>query len=125
MSRYVLDAGALIALDRNDARMWERYQRARRDEIPLVTHGGVVAQVVRGARQARLAQALRAIDVLPLDRELGSATGLLLGDARTHDVVDAALVVISRAGDTILTSDPDDLERLVAASGVDVTVVPV
>ena len=80
---------------------------------------------MRGARQARLAQALRAVDVLPLDRELGSATGLLLGDARTHDVVDAALVVISRAGDTILTSDPDDLERLVAASGVDVTVVPV
>lgn len=125
MTRHVLDAGALIALDRNDPAQWQRLEGARRDGIPLVTHGGVIAQVVRRGRQARLAQALGSIDVVALDRDLGRATGRLLAESETSDVLDAALVVISRDGDTIYTSDPDDLERLVAASGIDATIVPV
>ena len=125
MSRYVLDTGALIALDRNDAAMWKRLWTARRVGTRCVTHGGVIAQAVRGPRQARLAQFLPALDVVPLDRELGRQTGYLLAAARTSDVVDAALVVMSRDGDTILTSDPDDIERLVAASGIDATIVGV
>ena len=54
----VLDAGALIALERDDRLMWERLRRAlRTDDLP-VTHGGVIAQVWRGGsgRQARLAR---------------------------------------------------------------------
>lgn len=125
MSRYVLDAGALIALDRNDTTLWARYRRARRDGVPLVTHGGVIAQVVRSGRQARLAQALPTFEVVVLGTVLGRATGYLLAESRTDDVIDAALVVISNAGDTIFTSDPDDIERLVAASKKDVSIVQV
>jgi hypothetical protein len=49
--------------------------------------------------------------------------GVLLGKTRTTDVVDAAVVVLAVAGDCILTSDPDDMARLVAAAGIDADVV--
>jgi hypothetical protein len=42
-----------------------------------------------------------------------------LAQSRTADVVDAAVVLGAAArGDRIVTSDPEDVERLVAASGV-------
>ena len=91
----------------------------------MLTHGGVVAQVVRRATQARLARVLPSIDVIAIGRELGRATGYLLAESKTRDVIDAALVIISRDGDTILTSDPDDVEHLVGAAGIDVTIVGV
>lgn len=121
--RLVLDAGALIALDRGSRDTWGRLATARANGTRLVTHGGVIAQAWRSGRQARLASALDAIEVLPIDRELGRLAGLLLAAARTTDVVDAALVVISRDGDRILTSDPDDLMRLATAAARDVEIV--
>ena len=114
----VLDAGALIALDRNDRAMWVRLEAARRRGDDLMTHGGVVGQVWRGGpRQARLAAALSGIDVRPLDERLGRAAGELLTAAGGHDVVDAALVLLAVDGDDIVTSDVDDLEVLAAAAG--------
>jgi hypothetical protein len=125
MSRMLLDAGPLIALDRNERAMWKRLVGARRDGTPLVTHVGVVAQVWRGRRQARLAQALRAIKVTSLDASLGRAIGELLGASRTDDVVDASLVILSQTGDRIYTSDPDDLLALARAAERDVEIIPV
>lgn len=41
------------------------------------------------------------------------AAGQLCGATRTHDVIDAAVVLCARArGHAVLTSDPDDLRRL-------------
>lgn len=125
MSRYVLDAGALIAVDVDDRTMWTRLWAAHRTGVACVTHGGVIAQVVRGPRQARLNRLLPILDVVALDLALGRATGHLLARSRTADVVDAALVVIARPGDTILTSDPDDIEKLAIASNKDVSIVQV
>lgn len=113
----VLDAGALIALDRNDRAMWVRL-KALHDagELP-VTHGGVIGQVWRGGpRQAHLASALGGIDVRPLDERLGRAAGELMGTTASSDVVDAALVLLAADGDEIVTLDRDDLEILVAAT---------
>jgi hypothetical protein len=113
----VLDAAALIALDRNDRAMWVR-MKAQFDarELP-VTHGGVVGQVWRGGpRQARLATALAGIDVRPLNEYLGRAAGELMGTTRTSDVVDAALVLLAADGDEIVTLDRDDFATLVAAA---------
>jgi hypothetical protein len=46
--------------------------------------------------------------------------------SRTADVVDAVVVTIAlRQRATILTSDPDDIKRLVSASGREVAVVAV
>lgn len=120
----VLDAGALIALDKNERPMWARLKAARAaGEIP-VTHGGVVAQVWRGgARQARLARTLAGIDVQPLDQPLGKATGELLAATGLSDVVDAAVVLLAHDGDDIITSDPDDLARLARSTGRHVELV--
>jgi hypothetical protein len=125
VSRYLLDTGALIALARDDVAMWSRLAGALRDGIGLVTHGGVLGQSWRHARQARLARALRAIDVKPLDAAVGRSAGELLAKARMSDVVDAALIVLSRTGDKIYTSDPDDLLLLAEVAGRDVEIIPV
>jgi hypothetical protein len=92
-----------------------------------VTHGGIVGQVWRcaGGRGARVAQLLPGLDVRPLDCALGRRAGLLLGKARRADVIDAALALLAADGDTILTSDPDDIAQLVRAAGAHVDVVRV
>lgn len=126
MSRILLDAGALIALDRNDRAMWQRLAIARRDGISLVTHGGVIGQVWRKpARHARLAPVLRAIDIRPLDSELGRLAGELLARSGSSNVIDAALVALSRTDDRIFTSDADDILRLAAAARRDVDVLAI
>lgn len=109
----VLDSGALIALDRNERAMWVRMKAAQIiGEVP-VTHAGVVAQVWRGSpRQARLAQALKGIDVRSLDDRMGRAAGALLGVTGTLNVIDAAVVLLANDADDIITSDADDMAQL-------------
>jgi hypothetical protein len=114
----VLDSAALISLDRNERPMWVRLKTCERAGEPPLTHGGVVGQVWRGGpRQARLAQALHGIDVRPLDDDLGRAAGALLGRTRQADVIDAAVVLLATDGDEIVTSDSDDLDPMVQATG--------
>lgn len=114
----VLDAGALVALERNERPMWLRLKAAHLDgDLPL-THAAVLAQVWRGGpRQARLARALDGIDVRAFDEPLGRAAGQLLAAAGGADVVDAGVVLLAADGDEIVTVDPDDLEQLAEASG--------
>lgn len=119
MSRLILDAGALIALDRNDRAMWARLVRVLEREQDLVTHAGIVGQVWRNpTRQARLARSLKFVDVRPLDVELAKESGLLMAAAKMIDVHDAALAVLCRANDTLLTSDVHDLASLLSARGL-------
>jgi hypothetical protein len=114
----VLDSGALIALGRNERPMWTRLKAAQMAGDLPVTHAGVVGQVCRGGpRQARLAQALAGVDVRALDEPLGRAAGELLGATGLSDVIDAAVVLVADDGDDIVTSDRDDFELLVSASG--------
>lgn len=122
----VLDCGALIALERGDRAMWERLKRAMQVGLPPVTHGGVLGQAWRagGPRQALLARALEGLDVVPLDSRLGRAAGGLLALAGGSDVIDAALVLLARDGDRIVTSDLDDLASLARAAELDVDLVP-
>jgi hypothetical protein len=116
--KLVLDSGALIALERGDRAMWRRLKSANlASEVP-VSHGGVVGQAWRGrgARRALLAKALSGVDVRALDESLGKAAGELLAQSRKTDVIDAALVLLADDGDSIVTSDPDDLKALATAS---------
>jgi hypothetical protein len=121
----ILDAGALLALERNDKAVWQRFESAGLAGFPPVTHGGVVGQAWRagGPRQARLATALAGTEVLPLDDELGRKAGRLLGKSGTRDVIDAALVLLAEDGDEIITSDPSDLEALLLHTRIDVDVI--
>ena len=117
MTALILDAGALIAIERDDPVVYKKIQNALRAGQPVRTNPNVVAQLWRnGARQARLAKALRMVEVVPITREDGYRAGVLLGATRTKDVVDATVALLAKAGDEVYTSDPGDLKALCAAT---------
>jgi len=117
--RYVLDAGALIAMERIDRALARRLLVAQADNVPLITSSAVVAQVLRDpARQVALTRALRGIKEEPLDEVAARAIGPLLARTGSTDVVDAHLALLAGAGDEIITSDPEDLARLTAGRPV-------
>jgi predicted nucleic acid-binding protein len=124
MSNFAYDAAVLVAADRNERRTWAEH-RARLEfgAVPLVP-APVVAQVSRSPQQAQLRRFLTGCVVVPLGETEAHEAGRLLRLTKTSDVVDAVLVTTAlRQKATILTSDPDDIERLVRASGREVAVV--
>lgn len=116
MTALVLDAGALIAFERNDRRVTVLLSRARTHGFALVVPAGVVGQVWRdGSRQARLARLLASAEVRveALDDRRAREAGQRCGISGTSDVIDASVVLSARAlRAPVLTSDPDDLRRL-------------
>ncbi len=112
----VLDAGALIAFDRNDRRLRTLVELAVKRGVPLHAPSGVIAQVWRdGRKQARLARLVASgfVGVHPLDTPEAQAVGVLCGQARHADIVDASVVLLAhRHRAKVITSDPDDLRRL-------------
>lgn len=122
----VLDAGALIGIDRNDRRVAGLIELGRRAGAELVSTAPVLGQAWRdGARQAQLARSLPMIDVRPVDIDQAKSAGELLASASTSDVVDALVAQLAMPADQILTSDPDDLNQLITARGVTAIVVSV
>lgn len=111
-----LDAGALIAFDRNDRRLVALIARAREHGFALSVPAGAVGQAWRnGRRQARLARLLAAgnVEVEALDDERVRAAGQLCGVRGTADVIDASVVLCARRrGHSIVTSDVDDVRAL-------------
>ncbi|WP_240038159.1 PIN domain-containing protein [Actinomyces procaprae] len=114
-----LDTGALLALERGDARMRALLRRAVEAGIALAVPAGVVAQAWRGGpRQARVARLLAdpAVRVIPLDDVTARAVGLLCGRSGHPDVVDVHVVLHAREqGHAVVTSDPDDLHAVAPA----------
>lgn len=123
----VLDAGALIAIERFDRDVIALIKRERRDGRAPITHAGVVGQVWRGGRgrQANLARFLPSVEIRPLDDALGRRAGMLLGESQTSDVVDAALALLASDGDELLTTDHEALVPLVEATGKHVDIIAV
>jgi hypothetical protein len=111
-----MDAGGLIAVDRNDRRVVVLLARARETGSRVTVPASALAQAVRQPeRQARLARLLRqpTTDVVPLDRVDATNVGRLLAASGTSDVVDAHVVICARrARQQAVTSDPDDLRAL-------------
>lgn len=116
MSGAVLDTGALIALERGDRQVVGLVAEARQTRATLTVPAGCVAQVWRDPRrQARLATFLRGsnVDIVALDADDARRIGLVLAAAGTTDVVDAHVAVCAlRRGETVLTSDPEDIKTL-------------
>lgn len=114
--RLILDAGAVIALARNDPRARAFIRRAieldAEARVPVV----VLAETLRGtARDAGVHRVLNAVsDSLPIDEAIGRRAGALLGRAARSDTVDAIVVAeaIESGGAGILTGDPIDLTAL-------------
>ena len=118
MSGFVYDAAVLVAADRNERRSWAEHKaRLELGVVPLVP-APVVAQVSRSPQQVQLRRFLAGCSVVPLGETEAHEAGRLLAVARTADVVDAVVVIVAlRNNAVILTGDPDDIQRLVRASG--------
>jgi hypothetical protein len=118
MAALIFDAGALIALDRGDRAVGALLSSATEHGVEAMTSSACVAQVWRDpARQARLTRALAGFLEHPLDAKGARRGGVLLGKDGTRDVVDAALALLAQDGDTILTSDAGDIQRLLDVAG--------
>lgn len=122
----VLDAGALVAVDRRDRGILTTLRLLERDGVPVRTSAGALAQVWRGGpRQANLARVVRGLDVAALDENESTRVGELLAAARTEDVVDAHVALLVEPGGTVLTSDGSDIALLLGVRKVQATVVRV
>ena len=118
MRDFVYDSGALIAIDgrRDNAAVRRHLERlTARDHI--MVPAPVAAQVVRDPRrQARLMLTLRGCEVVPFKAEDAVPIGQLLAKSGTADVVDGLVALTAmnwRAA--VITSDPEDITRLLDA----------
>ena len=114
----VLDAGALIALDNNDRRMWTELKAAA-EVADVVVPLGALAQAWRGGgRQARLSRALVGTTRASFD-DLAHEAGVVCARSDRSDVIDAsvALVAARPASLVLYTSGKPDMEHLLAAIG--------
>ena len=116
MAGITLDAGGLVALDRDDRRVLVLLARAKETGARVTVPATALAQAIRQPQQqARLARLVRqpTTDVVVLDRVDATSVGRLLAASATADIVDAHVVICARrAGQKVVTSDPDDLRRL-------------
>ncbi len=116
MAGVTLDAGGLIALDRDDRRMVVLLARARETGARVTVPATALAQAIRRPdRQVRLARLIRqpTTDVTSLDRVDATNVGRLLAASGTSDIADAHVVICARrAGQPVVTTDPGDLRAL-------------
>ena len=118
MRFVVLDAGALIAIERGNRAVQALLERIKKGGTKILVPAAVVAEVWRdGARQARIAKLLAApeTEVVALNDRRARIAGIMLGLAGIGGVVDASVVVCAREHGSdvpVLTSAPGDLGAL-------------
>ncbi|MGA2164869.1 MAG: PIN domain nuclease [Solirubrobacteraceae bacterium] len=126
MAALVFDAGGLIALDRGKREVGRLLAVAADAGVEAVTSAATVAQVWRDpTRQARLTRALASVVERSLDPPAARECGLLLARAHTSDIADAAIALLVEDGDTVVTSDPDDMAHLLNTVGTHARVLSV
>ena len=117
--RAVLDAGALVAIDRRDREVGAQLRLLQQQGTPLRTSAAAVGQVWRdGRRQANLARVLAGVGTEALSKDDGKRIGELLARAGSADVIDAHVALLVAPSDIVLTSDPGDIRALLQARGV-------
>ncbi|MGO8960255.1 MAG: hypothetical protein ACLQFR_23225 [Streptosporangiaceae bacterium] len=124
--RAILDAGALVAVERRDRLFGAQLRVLQQQGTPVWVSSAVVGQVWRdGARQANLARVLAGVGVEALGRDDGRRIGELLAMADSADVVDGHVALMAAPADLVLTSDPGDIRKLLQARGVPARIQPV
>lgn len=125
----ILDAGALIALARNDLRVRSYLLVALERGIDVLVPPIVVTQTIRGGpREALINRLLKSkgVAVPAVEEELARQAGHLLGTSGMRDAADAQIIAEAArsAPATVLTSDPVDMRRLSEGlPGVQITAV--
>jgi predicted nucleic acid-binding protein len=112
------DTGALVAAEAGRRDLWALHTRALQGGFQPVVPAGVLAQGWRGGPQAQISRLLRGCRIETLTEAGARAAGHACARSGTRDVVDASVVCGALArGHLVVTSDPDDLERIAAALG--------
>ncbi len=116
---FVYDTGALLAAERGTTQIRDLQTTALDQRVSPLVPAPVLAQAWRGGPQAALSRLLKGCEIVAMDEDLARRVGMILGKAGRRDVVDAMVVAVAadNPGFTVLTSDPDDLRALAAASG--------
>jgi len=138
VSGLTYDAGALIAAERGERRMWLIHRGALMRGVRPVVPAGVLIEVYRSARQADLARLLRGCQVDSLDERTAKAAGTLLGrrstdadDAkdpggRDPGAVDASVAEGAlRRGDAVVSGNASHLRALAGGVHRTLDVIPV
>ena len=107
--------------------MWRAHRRIMEAEILPLVPVAVLAEAWRGGPAHLLSSLLRGTDVISLDAPAARRAGVLLGLAGgSISAVDATVVELAiRSKAAIMTSDPDDIGRLVAVSGADIPIITI
>jgi len=110
-----LDTGALIALERGGARMLRIVSAAVQSDTRITVPTVVVAEWWRGRASKRMQRLLDGIDIEPLDARLAKIAGDAIGAVRGATTLDAIVMAsAAQRGDTVFTSDVEDLAHLAA-----------
>ena len=126
MRTVVYDAAVLVTADRNERRASAEHKARLELGLVPVVPAAVVVQVSRSPQQVQLRRFLTGCMVVPPGETEAHEAGRLLGLTKTADVVDAVVVTTAlRQKATILTGDPDDIERLIGASGREIAVAAI
>jgi hypothetical protein len=95
--RAILDAGALVAVDRRDRLIGAQLRVLQQYGTPVRVSSAVVGQVWRDGRwQANLARILAGVGIEALAKEDGRRIGELLALAGSADLVGAHVALIMR-----------------------------
>ena len=109
----ILDAGVLIAAERDERRWVTLLRLAQDDDLRLLVPSAVLAQVWRtgGARQTKLARAVSQVTIEPLTATRAKRAGELCASAGSNDVVDASIAALAEEYNVdLVTTDPADLQ---------------
>jgi hypothetical protein len=111
----VLDAGALIGLERGSEMVIAMTKQAHKRGGHTVIPASVLAQVWRGgSKTARLARIVAGSDIDSLGEDRAKEIGIRLGVQGGKDIVDAHVACCSVERRAIVaTSDPADIEALI------------
>jgi hypothetical protein len=119
--RLVLDAGGVSAIADGDGLARATLDRVRREGWLVVIPAPVLAEVHTGRRDhARVDRVVNAVDMLiATTPERARQAGELRSRSGVLDVVDAIVVAeaVAFPPALVMTSDPDDIRRLIEAAG--------
>jgi len=108
------DTGALVGLERRRHAIRKVFATAIEHGVPIVVPTVVIAEWWRrGAREKERTVILRAVRVEALGAYVARLAGIAVGLVPGAGTIDAIVMAsASLRGDTVYTSDPDDLAML-------------
>src|SRR3954468_24522317 len=119
MRGFVLDAGALVALDRRSTFMLDLLHATLDGATAITIPRTVIAQVWRGSKQANTARLLKAahareaVVIDELTAERAKQIGLAIGRCSHPDIVDVHVALVAaESGQVVLTSDDGDIAKI-------------